>query len=263
MTRTLGVSALYVQTHQAKRTEMTKSVYVDTSVVSYLTARPARDVVTVARQVETIEWWTVQSSHFEIFSSEVAIEEARQGNEDAARRRLDVLSDMTILVFADDGEDLARALLAGDGFPANAEDDARHVAVAAVNNIDYLLTWNFTHLANTVAIPLIGGICEQEGYNAPIITTPNQLKGGLSTLEDEIMRELHRVRAKIASEHGNDREKVDAYYKSLRSPGFTYGIPGRTFETEEELDNHIEERNREFQRRQSLKAASEGLCPPG
>ena len=77
------------------------------------------------------------------------------------------------------------------------------------------------------------------------------------------MRELHRVRAEIASERGNDMEKITAYYKNLRFPGFTYGIPGRTFQTEEELDNHIEERNRESQRRQALKANSEDMRPPG
>ena len=170
---------MYVQTHQAKRKKMTKSVYVDTSVVSYLTARPARDMVTAVRQVETIEWWAVQSSHFELFSSDVAINEARQGDVDAANRRIEVLHEMTILVFTRDASDLARALLAGGAVPENAEDDARHIAVAAVNNIDYILTWNFAHMANTVTVPVIGEVCEQQGYNTPIITTPNQLKGGL------------------------------------------------------------------------------------
>ena len=78
-------------------------------------------------------------------------------------------------------------------------------------------------------------------------------------MEDEIMRELHQVRAKIASEHAHDSQKVDAFYENLRFPGFTYGIPGRTFQTEEELNNHIDERNREFERRQALKVASDGM----
>ena len=75
------------------------------------------------------------------------------------------------------------------------------------------------------------------------------------------MRELHRVRARIASEHGNDWQKLVAHYQNLRFPGFTYGIPGRTFQTEDELNNHIDERNREFERRQALKARS-GDTPP-
>ena len=69
------------------------------------------------------------------------------------------------------------------------------------------------------------------------------------TLEDEVMKELHDIRAKIFKEHGNDRKKLNAYYEGLRFPGFTYGIPGRTFQTEEELDEYIEERNRDFERK--------------
>ena len=158
---------------------MTNSVYIDTSVVSYLTARPSRDIVTAVRQIETIEWWTVQSPHFALFSSDVTIYEAGQGNEDAANRRLEVLREMTILTLNRDALDLAGALLTGGALPEAAADDARHIAVAAVNSIDYILTWNFSHMVNTVAIPIIGEICEQQGYNSPTLTTPNQLKGGL------------------------------------------------------------------------------------
>ena len=68
-------------------------------------------------------------------------------------------------------------------------------------------------------------------------------------MEDEVMKELHDIRAKIAREHGSDSHKLDAYFENLRFPGFTYGIPGRIFQTEEELDEYIEERNREFERK--------------
>ena len=89
---------------------MTKSVYIDTSVVSYLTARPTRDMRTATRQVETIEWWTMESRHFDLFSSEVAIEEGSRGNPDAAQRRVEVLREMTILTVTPDASDLADAL---------------------------------------------------------------------------------------------------------------------------------------------------------
>lgn len=82
-------------------------------------------------------------------------------------------------------------------------------------------------------------------------------------MEDEIMRELHRVRAEIASEHGNDWQKLVAHYQNLSFPGFTYGIPGRIFRSEEERKAHIDERNRQFKRRQALKAVSDGKCPHG
>ena len=158
---------------------MTKSVYIDTSVVSYLTARPTRDMRTATRQVETIEWWTMESRHFDLFSSEVAIEEASRGNADAARRRVEVLREMTILTLNDDAAELALALVAGRAVPAEAKVDADHIAIAAVNNIDYILTWNLSHIANSVSIPIISEICEREGYNSPIITIPSLLRGGL------------------------------------------------------------------------------------
>ena len=100
---------------------MTDSVYIDTSVVSYLTARPARDMVTAVRQVETIEWWTTQSPHFELFSSDVTINEASQGHPEAAQRRIEMLREMTLLTFTREAATLARALLAGGAVPDGAE----------------------------------------------------------------------------------------------------------------------------------------------
>ena len=73
-------------------------------------------------------------------------------------------------------------------------------------------------------------------------------------MEDKVMKELHEIRANIAREHGGDSQKLDAYFENLRFPGFTYGIPGRTFQTEEELDQYIEERNGDFERRKAQAA---------
>ena len=86
---------------------------------------------------------------------------------------------MNILTVTPDASDLADALIEGRAVPPEAEDDAMHIAIAAVNNIDYILTWNFTHIANSVTIPVIAGVCEQQDYNSPIITIPSLLKGGL------------------------------------------------------------------------------------
>lgn len=141
--------------------------------------QPAQDMVTAVRQIETIEWWTVHSPHFELFSSDVGIEEANQGNREAAHRRIEVLREMTILTVTLDASSLARALLSEGVVPEVAEVDALHIAVAAVNGIDYILTWNFRHMANSVRMPLIADICEEQGYKSPIITTPNQLEGGV------------------------------------------------------------------------------------
>ena len=82
------------------------------------------------------------------------------------------------------------------------------------------------------------------------------------TMEDEILREIHETRERRAKEHGYDHKKLNAYYENLRYPGFTYGIPGRTFQTEEELDEYIAEKNREFRRRMAEKDASDDMRPP-
>ena len=81
-------------------------------------------------------------------------------------------------------------------------------------------------------------------------------------MEDEVMKELHEIRANIVSEHGHDNQKLDAFFEGLRFPGFTYGIPGRTFKTEEELDEYIDERNKAYERRKAQKFASDGMSPP-
>ena len=81
-------------------------------------------------------------------------------------------------------------------------------------------------------------------------------------MEDEVMKELHEIRANIVREHGGDMDKVDAYFQSLRFPGFTYGIPGRIFQTEEELDEYIEERNKEHKRRKAQRVSRDGVSPP-
>ena len=81
-------------------------------------------------------------------------------------------------------------------------------------------------------------------------------------MEDEVMKELHDIRAEIFKEHGCDRKKLNAYYENLRFSGFTYGIPGRTFQTEEELDEYIEERSKEYERRKAQKVARDGMRPP-
>ena len=76
-------------------------------------------------------------------------------------------------------------------------------------------------------------------------------------MEDEIMREVHEARDKIAREHNYDSRAVSAHYVNMTLQGFTYGIPGRTFKTREELDNHRAERKRKSERRKARRAAAE------
>ena len=155
-----------------------KTVYIETSVVSHLTARPTSNVFVVARQIATTEWWDTQSTHFELCTSSVTIEEAERVHPEAVARRLEALDGMTLLPITDAVDALADALIHRRAVPSNVRNDAVHIAVSAVHNIAYLLTGKLRHITNAVTRPLIGEVCEQHGYRSPVICTPNELLGG-------------------------------------------------------------------------------------
>jgi hypothetical protein len=152
-----------------------KSVYIETSIPSYLTGRPSRDVRTAAWQQITLQWWEQARHEFELFTSELVVSEASEGHPDAAERRLDSLRGVTELVVDPEMEALASKLMAEGGFPAGAEVDALHVAIAAVQGIDLLLTWNCRHINNAEKKPTIRSICAVAGYTCPEICTPQEL----------------------------------------------------------------------------------------
>ena len=158
---------------------MTKpSVYVETSVVSYLTARPSRDLIIAAQQAMTQEWWHHAPERFVLVASELVLTEAAAGDADAARARLTALETVTRLDTSEDSASLTRRLLALGAFPPTAAPDAAHVGIAAINRVDYLLTWNLRHLAGAAARSRIERACRKAGYEPPIICTPNELMEG-------------------------------------------------------------------------------------
>ena len=157
---------------------MNASVYIETSVASYLTARPSNDVRAAACQNITAEWWDNRRSEFDLFISEIVVAEASRGNAEAAGRRLDALDGIPELKISAEAKSLARAMLDDGSFPPNAEIDALHVAVAAVNGVDYLLTWNCAHIANAAMRPRIEQVCRENGFEPPVICTPAELLGG-------------------------------------------------------------------------------------
>jgi predicted nucleic acid-binding protein len=154
---------------------MAERVYIETTVVSYLTARPNRDVVIAGHQQITHEWWDTRRTSYELCISQLVRKEAGAGNTQAAQERLEVLKTMTLLETADQALALAKELIQAGALPAKAADDALHIAVAAMNGIPYLLTWNCRHLANATMRPLIEEVCEAKGVKAPIICTPEEL----------------------------------------------------------------------------------------
>lgn len=151
------------------------TVYVETSILSYLTARPSRDVVTLARQELTREWWNTRRHRHELYTSEVVIGEAGEGDEEAAQQRLDALQGLEELETSAQAEDLAAALLEEGPLPEKAAVDALHIAISATEEIEYLLTWNCTHIANAAMRKSIEEVCRTRGVDAPIMCTPEEL----------------------------------------------------------------------------------------
>ena len=154
---------------------MNKTVYIETSIPSYLTARPSRDIRAAAWQQITSQWWDEARAEYDLFTSELVIVEASAGNSEAAARRLEALQGIAELPIDQEVQELAEELISKGGVPAGAEADALHIAVAAVHRIDYLLTWNFRHIDNAATKPLIRSICADAGYTCPEICAPVEL----------------------------------------------------------------------------------------
>lgn len=153
---------------------MKAKIYVETTIFSYLTARPSRDVVLLAHQQETEEWWQ-QRWRYDIYISQFVIDEASAGDSDAATRRVHALADFPLLDANDAVVELADTLVSRGGLPKKAQLDALHVASAAVHGMDYLLTWNCRHIANAALRGKIEEICRASGFSPPVLCTPPEL----------------------------------------------------------------------------------------
>lgn len=151
------------------------SVYVETSIVSYLRERTTDQIVAAARQVHTKRWWTRERERYELYASRFVLDEAKFGSEELAAARLEALKDIPLLDLSESAFLLGTELLNRAALPEKARIDALHIAVAAVHELDYLLTWNCKHIANARLVPKINRIIRDEGYAPPYICTPEEL----------------------------------------------------------------------------------------
>jgi predicted nucleic acid-binding protein len=155
-----------------------ETVYLETSFISYLVSQPSRDLLVAAHQQTTHEWWHKRRQEFACYVSQVVIDEAAVGDQDESKKRMEVVDSLRVLEITDDAEELTEAILRAQIIPPKAVRDAAHIAVAAVHSMDYLLTWNCKHLANAQIMRRIGRVCNHEGYDMPLICTPEELMGG-------------------------------------------------------------------------------------
>jgi hypothetical protein len=175
-----------------------------------LVASPTHDIVQLAHQQLTREWW-VRRDRFDLFVSTPVLAEASRGDPAAAARRLETLKGLPVLSVGSGVGALASTLLRTGTIPRKARLDAIHVAIAAVNGMDYLLTWNLRHLANAVIRGKIEEACRRAGITPPILCTPEELIAAMR--RDPIVEEVRRNRAAIAREHGNDLDAIVAAFQ--------------------------------------------------
>jgi hypothetical protein len=155
---------------------MKPRVYLETSVVSYLVGWLNQRSIMVAHNQEfTREWWSSRRGEYQLFSSAVAVQEARKGDPPLANERLRFLAEATLLDVTPSATDLALELLRSTGIPARADVDALHVAVAAVHGMDYLVSWNCKHIVNANILPRVYSVCRASGFEPPLICTPQEL----------------------------------------------------------------------------------------
>jgi hypothetical protein len=154
---------------------MKKPLYVETTVISYLAARPSADLVVAGHQLITRRWWDAHRPDFDLFVSEAVIEECSAGDPEAAARRLELLADIPVLVPTNDSNAIAKRLIAEGIVPAKAVVDAMHLGIAAAHRVEYLLTWNCTHIANAALRRRMESVCRTMGREMPVICTPEEL----------------------------------------------------------------------------------------
>nr|VFJ58115.1 MAG: hypothetical protein BECKDK2373C_GA0170839_106319 [Candidatus Kentron sp. DK] len=154
---------------------MEKTVYIETSVISYLASRPSRDIIVAGRQAISHDWWKNQRQRFELRVSSLIEEEIGRGDPTAARRREIFTMDIPSLVVSDEAIALAEDLMEQRAIPKGSEEDAFHIAIAATQGVDFLLTWNFRHINNAETKQLIAEVVESHGYTCPQLCSPEEL----------------------------------------------------------------------------------------
>lgn len=151
------------------------SVYLETSVIGYLASRPGADIIFAANQLMTLKWWNDHRARFNLYASQAVVDECSAGESTAAKERLVFLEGIPVLAINAATLNLAQELMRHVGLPAKAAVDAVHIATAALNRIDYLLTWNCKHIANPAFRLRIEDVLDDAGLRSPVICTPQEI----------------------------------------------------------------------------------------
>ena len=156
---------------------MKPTVYLETTIISYLTAKPSRDVIIAGHQQITHAWWNDHRQDFELFVSQLVVKEIGSGNPEMAAKRLALIHGLKALAMTETALNLAQSLISSGPLPQKAADDAIHIALAAVNEVDYLLSWNCKHITNLFIQRDLAKILARQGFRLPTIGTPESFLG--------------------------------------------------------------------------------------
>lgn len=152
-----------------------QTIYIETSIISYLRARPSAQIVSAAKQIVTRRWWDEERHNYQLVISQYVLDEVSAGNPVLAAERLACLDDVPVLESPPEIATMADRLIASALLPAKARLDALHICTAAFHRLDYLLTWNCAHIANARTLPRIRDILNDLGYELPIVCTPEEM----------------------------------------------------------------------------------------
>lgn len=156
---------------------MSETVYIETSILGYLTARSTKNLILAANIEITKEWWESRRSDFVLYTSQAVLNEVAKGDTEVAAQRIEILRGFQLLEINQAVQDLAAQFLARSNLPPKADIDAIHIATATVHGLDYLLTWNCKHIANAQIQGKLAQISLDFDYELPILCTPYELLG--------------------------------------------------------------------------------------
>jgi hypothetical protein len=159
-------------------------IYIESTIPSYLVARPARDLLQAARQQMTRDWWELKRHNHELFTSQIVLDEIAVGEKAMANLRLKTLAEIPVLDATVEAAELTRQILASGLVPKKADADAAHIALATVHQMDILLTWNFRHIANVEIQARLRRLVKTAGYELPTISTMEEMIGELYERND-------------------------------------------------------------------------------
>jgi predicted nucleic acid-binding protein len=155
---------------------MKQKIYIETTVVSYFVSKPSKNIITASHQVITRDFWDI-INNFDIYISDLVLQEAAAGDKIQAQKRLNALAGISLLEIDDDTKKLAKSLLEGKAIPTKYPEDAFHIAVATLNGIDIIVTWNFKHINNPFTRKTIRRVIEKNGFVCPEICSPDEFMG--------------------------------------------------------------------------------------